>query len=147
VRNEAEGGLRCTSHVVHWTTTRMFLHVEPTSGVPIYRQIVDQVRLAVASGRVGPDDKLPGVRELAEELAINLQTVAKAYAELVREGTLEVRRGMGTYVAQKSAKATEKAARGALERHARKLVADARSLGMSRRELTGFVDELWNEEA
>src|SRR5262245_51742042 len=97
----------------------MFLQVEPTSGVPLYRQIVDQVRLAVAGGRVAVDERVPSVRELAEELQINLQTVAKAYAELVREGTLEVRRELGTYVAKKSVRTAESNARDGIDEAAR----------------------------
>lgn len=124
----------------------MLLRIEPGSHVPIYRQIVEQVRSAVASGRIGPDDKLPGVRELALEHAVNLQTVAKAYNELVREETLEVRRGMGTFVARKSSKGAERTARAALEEHVRKLVRDARALGMTRKELADVVGELWKDE-
>ncbi|MBK7878600.1 MAG: GntR family transcriptional regulator [Planctomycetes bacterium] len=124
----------------------MLLRIETGSHVPIYRQIVEQVRSAVASGRIGPDDKLPGVRELAIEHAVNLQTVAKAYNELVREGTLEVRRGMGTFVARKSSKGAGEAARAALEEHAKKLVRDARALGMTRKELADVVGELWKDE-
>ena len=107
----------------------MFLDVEPTSAVPLYRQLIEQIRLAIASGRLTPDERLPGVRELAEQLEINLQTVAKAYGELVREGTLEVRRGMGTYVAQKSARSAASSARERIDEVARTLCRHARALG------------------
>jgi GntR family transcriptional regulator len=71
------------------------------SGTPIYRQIVDQVRLGVATGALAPGDPLPSVRGLAEELRINFNTVAKAYGELVRDGVLESQQGLGYFVAQK----------------------------------------------
>jgi GntR family transcriptional regulator len=71
------------------------------AGTPIYRQIVDQVRLGVATGALAPGDSLPSVRGLAEELLINFNTVAKAYGELVREGVLESRQGLGYFAAPK----------------------------------------------
>ncbi len=71
------------------------------SGTPIYRQIVDQVRLAVATEAIGPGYALPSVRGLAEQLLVNPNTVVKAYAELVRDGVLESRQGLGFYVGKK----------------------------------------------
>lgn len=71
------------------------------AGTPIYRQIVDQVRLGVATGALAPGAPLPSVRGLAEDLLINFNTVAKAYGELVRDGVLESRQGLGYFVAQK----------------------------------------------
>ncbi|SRR5579883_1175409 len=77
------------------------IHVTTGAGTPIYRQIVDQVRLAVATGTLSPGEALPSVRSLAEQLVINFNTVSKAYAELVREGVLESLQGKGFFVAQK----------------------------------------------
>jgi GntR family transcriptional regulator len=70
-------------------------------GTPIYRQIVDQVRLAAATGALQAGDALPSVRSLAERLVINANTVAKAYGELVRDGVLESRQSLGYFVAQR----------------------------------------------
>jgi GntR family transcriptional regulator len=71
------------------------------AGTPIYRQIGDQVRLGVATGALVPGDPLPSVRALADRLVINANTVAKAYAELVRDGVLESQQGLGFFVANK----------------------------------------------
>src|SRR5262245_21903140 len=71
------------------------------SGTPIYRRIVEQVRLAVATGALRAGDDLPSVRGLADSLVINANTVAKAYGELVRDGVLESRHGLGFFVAEK----------------------------------------------
>jgi GntR family transcriptional regulator len=71
------------------------------SGTPIYRQIVEQVRLGVATGALVPGDALPSVRTLAEQNVVNPNTVVKAYAELVRDGVLESHHGKGFFVAQK----------------------------------------------
>ena len=67
-------------------------------GTPIYRQITDQVRLAVATGKLDVEDQLPSVRALAEELVVNPNTVARAYADLAREGVIASRPGRGVFV-------------------------------------------------
>ena len=71
------------------------------SGTPIYRQIVEQVRLGVATGALVAGDAMPSVRTLAEQNVVNPNTVVKAYAELVREGVLESHHGKGFFVAEK----------------------------------------------
>jgi GntR family transcriptional regulator len=71
------------------------------SGTPIYRQIIEQVRLGVATGTLAPGDALPSVRSLAEQHLVNANTVVKAYAELVRDGVLESHHGKGFFVAEK----------------------------------------------
>src|SRR6516225_10945794 len=78
-------------------------HVNVTTGTgtPIYRQIIDQVRLGVATGALVAGQAMPSVRMLAEENLVNPNTVVKAYAELVRDGVLESHHGKGFFVAQK----------------------------------------------
>ena len=71
------------------------------SGTPIYRQIVEQVRLGVATSALAPGDAMPSVRTLAEQNLVNVNTVVKAYAELVRDGMLESHPGKGFFVAEK----------------------------------------------
>ena len=71
----------------------------PSSGVPIYRQIMEQVRALVAGGRLKPDDLLPSVRQMAKELEVNMMTVSKAYTKLETEGLVVRVRGMGMRVA------------------------------------------------
>jgi GntR family transcriptional regulator len=77
------------------------LNITTGAGAPIYRQIVEQVRLAVATGALSAGDVMPSVRSLAERLLINANTVAKAYGDLVRDGVLESRQGLGVFVAAK----------------------------------------------
>lgn len=79
----------------------MWLHIDPSSGAPIYRQIVDQVRQAVASGVLRAGDRLPSVRDMAVELAVNPNTIAKAYQELERDGVIVTPRGKGSFVADR----------------------------------------------
>lgn len=77
----------------------MFIRIETSSSTPIYRQISDQIRYQIASGTLRQGAKLPSVRELAVELAVNQNTVLKVYNELSREKILKIERGDGTYVA------------------------------------------------
>jgi len=123
----------------------MFLRVEPSSPIPIYQQIGDQLRYSIASGRLRAGEKLPGARELAELLSINLHTVTRAYGELVREGSLEMRRGLGTFVAGVDADRLIEA-RAALEVAVRKLCRDAFAQGAGLEELRELVSRTWNEE-
>jgi len=77
----------------------MFFAISAHNGVPIYEQIVRQVKFAVASGLLAPGERVPSVRELARELTINPNTVARAYRELQAEGILETVRGTGLEIA------------------------------------------------
>lgn len=76
----------------------MFITINTSSGLPIYRQITDQVRAAVASGELAPGDRLPSVRALSEQLVVNPTTVQRAYLDLERDSLIESRRGQGTFV-------------------------------------------------
>ncbi|MBI2930604.1 MAG: GntR family transcriptional regulator [Planctomycetes bacterium] len=124
----------------------MFLKVQPTSPVPMYRQLMDQIRLAVASGRLKADEQLPSVREVAEELQINLQTAVRAYNELVREGVLEMRRGLGTYVPSRPRALPDAAARERVREHAREFCLAAFAYGLSIEEVVKMVNKIWHEE-
>ncbi|MBN1180084.1 MAG: GntR family transcriptional regulator [Anaerolineae bacterium] len=77
----------------------MKLWVEPESKVPIYVQIEEQLRSMVAAGQLRPGDQLPTIRQLATDLRINYNTVARAYLDLDREGVITTQRGRGTFVA------------------------------------------------
>jgi GntR family transcriptional regulator len=95
----------------------MFLHLNPNSGMPIYRQLFQQLRQRIVSGQLAPGEQIPSVRDLSAELRINLLTVAKVYQFLESEGLVETRRGLGTFVVggHETRSLTEK----------RKLIADA----------------------
>jgi len=77
----------------------MQIRVIPGSSAAIYRQIADQIRRGIASGELAIGDAVPSVRTLAKELVVNANTVAKAYAELIRDGVLETQAGKGAFVA------------------------------------------------
>lgn len=77
----------------------MLFHVDPASGVPIFRQLMDQVKRSIASGALRPGDELPSIRSLSEPLGVNPMTISKAYNLLVHEGVLERRPGLPLVVA------------------------------------------------
>jgi GntR family transcriptional regulator len=76
----------------------MLFRPNPSSGVPIYLQLMEQVKHGIETGALRAGDQLPGIRPLAEELVINPNTVAKAYRELEHEGVIELRHGAGAFV-------------------------------------------------
>ena len=78
----------------------MQIHISPSDGVPIYLQIVNQVKYLVASGRLAPGEEVPPIRALAQQLLVNPNTVARAYLELERAGVVTKRHGSGTYVSE-----------------------------------------------
>jgi GntR family transcriptional regulator len=81
----------------------MLFRPNPSSGVPIYLQLMEQVKHAIETGVLRPGEQLPGIRPLAEELVINPNTVAKAYRELEHAGIIELRHGAGAFVAESAA--------------------------------------------
>jgi GntR family transcriptional regulator len=78
----------------------MLFRPNPSLGVPIYLQLMEQVKHAIETGALRPGEQLPGIRPLAEDLVINPNTVAKAYRELEHEGVIELRHGAGAFVAE-----------------------------------------------
>jgi GntR family transcriptional regulator len=88
-----------------------FFHINPSDPTPLYAQLERAIRLGISMGRLQPDTQLPTVRQLAVDLSINLNTVAKVYRDLERAGILETRRGIGTFIKAPAAKAMTKADR------------------------------------
>ena len=80
----------------------ILLRPNPSSGVPIYLQLMEQVKHAIETGALRPGEQLPSIRPLAEELVVNPNTIAKAYRELEHEGVIELRQGAGAFVSDKA---------------------------------------------
>ena len=117
------------------------IRITTGSGTPIYRQIVDQVRLAVATGGLSPGVAMPSVRSLAERLVINFNTVAKAYGELVRDGVLESLQSKGFFVAEKRQIYSKAERLRRLRRAAEDFIHEAVFLDFSDDEIRKAVDE------
>jgi GntR family transcriptional regulator len=114
-------------------------HVSSASGVPTYLQLVDQVRQALRLGRLNPGDRLPTVREVASALAINPNTVLKAYRELEHEQLVEGRPGQGTYVVRSLSGPSPKTL-DRLRRGLENWVADAQAGGLETEHIRAVVD-------
>ena len=102
----------------------MRLRIDPTGGVPLGVQICRQIRLAVASGRLAPGDRLPAARDLAAELRVNFHTVRKAYGDLETEGLLRCEQGRGTFVADGAGPLTHGDLREVVRRHVERMAED-----------------------
>ena len=117
----------------------MDLHISLTDGVPIYQQIVTQIRYLVAAGRLSPGFEMPPIRSLAEELQINPNTVARAYRELEREGMVEKRSTKGTYVAENATRLTARHRQSAINERIDQLLAESYQLGFSFEQLLNLI--------
>ena len=115
-----------------------------TSGQSPYRQIVYAATKAVVSGEMSPGDAFPSVRELSQALKINPNTAQKVIAELVRDGILEVRPGIGTIVAvARRASAAER--RELLSKEVEQLLVEAKRLGLNKNEVEKAVTSRWSQ--
>ena len=120
--------------------------LKKTSGIPIYVQLEQQIRLLIRSGRLKPGDPMPTVRELAVELAINYNTVARVYRDLQREGALSLKRGIGTFVSEQAAASPlHTHDLSSLEEKARELIILAHEAGFTPEQLNRFVELKWKE--
>ncbi len=109
--------------------------LDPHSGVPVYRQIIDQVLAGIAGGSLMTGDQLPTVRQVAVDLAINPNTVVRAYRELEIRGVIETQQGMGTFVAHKKIKHDEVERQRRLTQIVTDFVARAGAAGFTVKEL------------
>jgi GntR family transcriptional regulator len=119
----------------------MQLHISSKEGVPIYRQIVNQVKYLVGSGRLAAGEELPPIRVLAEQLVVNPNTVARAYAELEHAGVVTKRQGSGTYVSDNGSPLKRAEKLRILAQRTDALVAEADHLEVGLGELLDLVRE------
>ncbi len=112
------------------------------SGVPVYRQLIDQVLAGIAAGRLTPGDQLPTMRQLAVDLSINPNTVIRAYRELEIRGVLETHQGTGTFIAEKQVEQGDGERRARLDQLVRDFVARAGSAGFTVEDLMEQLQDL-----
>jgi GntR family transcriptional regulator len=122
------------------------LQVSPSSGVPIYRQLVDQVRAQIAGGRLPAGEFLPSVRRVAEDLQINPMTVSKAYSILERDGILELVRGQGMRVGTMRSTVNGKIRRDVLGPLLNQVAVAARQLSLTPRQVIEELKPLLEEK-
>ena len=117
----------------------MQIHISAADGVPIYQQIVNQVKYLVAAGRLAPGEEMPPIRVLAERLLVNPNTVARAYRELESAGVVEKRRTAGTYVSDAGSPLARKERLRIITERVDGLLAEARQLGITVGELVELI--------
>jgi GntR family transcriptional regulator len=119
----------------------MIFQINFKSGLPIYLQIVDQVKAAAASGALRPGEALPSIRPLAEELRVNRNTIAKAYSELERLGVIETRAGRGCFLQENHSVLKKEVRRKLLTQEIDQAIVQAHHLQVSREEFLKLVQE------
>ena len=119
----------------------MRIRVETSSGMPLSRQIAAQIRAGCASGVLKPGERLPSVRALAAELAVNQNTILRVYERLTAEGLLERRHGDGTFVADRVPTGQMKAQRQRLRQEIARLAELAKTLGVEPKEVHRLLEE------
>ncbi|MCP4246978.1 MAG: GntR family transcriptional regulator [bacterium] len=105
--------------------------IDPKSGVPFYRQIIDQIQFGIADGRLRSGERLPTVRQLAVDLKINPNTVSRAYQELEIRGVLTTQMGTGTFVGHEKIEITDEDRQRMLDQICTELLARASAYGLS----------------
>lgn len=118
-----------------------FFHVSPSSGVPIYRQLLEQVERMIISGQLKPDELLPSVRQIASTLDVNPMTVSKAYSLLEDRGLIVRLRGKGMAVASQDETITNQERMKMLSPLIDELITQAKQLGVSKEQLLLLIKE------
>lgn len=116
--------------------------LDATNGVPFYKQIILQVEMAIADGRLDTGDQLPTVRSLAVELQVNPNTVARAYSELEIRGIVTTQQGTGTFISDQKVEISDVERERILAEITRSYVTHAASYGFSLEELGSYINEL-----
>src|SRR5262245_37994576 len=124
---------------------RFELRLDMASGVPVYRQIMDQVLGGIASGALAPGDQLPTVRQLAVDLAVNPNTVVRAYRELEFRGAIDTQHGTGTFITQRKVKRSDVEHQRQLNQLVADFVARAGAAGFTLDELLEQLNDVQTE--
>lgn len=119
----------------------MQIHIQAQGGVPIYLQVMQQIKYLVASGRLQPGDELPSIRTLAEQLIVNPNTIARAYRELETAGVVEKRRTAGTFVAEAGSPLARKERLKLLKQRVDQLLVEAFQMGFGLDEVIKLVQQ------
>lgn len=117
--------------------------LDPKTGTPFYRQIIDQIRFGIAAGKLNTGEQLPTVRSLAVDLKVNLNTVAKAYRELEIQNVLETQQGTGTFIGEINIPLSDKEKNNKLKEICNEFSAIAFSYGFS---IDDLIDQLQKQE-
>lgn len=124
------------------------VEIDRESGIPVYVQLGEQIRLLIRRGALRPGDPMPTVRALAVDLGCNANTVARVYRDLQQDGLLRLERGLGSFVSEALPKRTlTEQDFKVIRQKTTELVAVSRRAGLSSSELSQFVETVWKEHA
>ena len=122
------------------------IRIQPSSAIPIYEQIVTQMKTLISNGTLAPGAPLPSIRALAKELKISVITTKRAYTELEHEGFIETIASKGSFVAIQAEPLWQEQLTKQMEVHIEKAVELSKQLGLSKDEITSLLDMLWEDE-
>ena len=120
--------------------------LDPANGVPIYRQLIQQIEYAILSGRMRPGDRLPTIRSLAVDLKTNPNTIAKAYNELEIRGILATQVGSGTFISNNKPVMEDDSLNRKIREVLARFVQEMRDLGVEKRELVKLIESFSKDE-
>jgi GntR family transcriptional regulator len=132
--------------VLQGAPTGFRFRLDLKSGVPVYRQVIDQILAGIASGALCGGDQLPTVRQLAVDLSINPNTVVRAYRELEIRGVLATQQGIGTFITQQRVEADEAERQRQLTQLVGELMARAGAAGFTAEDVLGRIQEFLGEQ-
>ena len=123
----------------------MFIVLSPENPDPLYRQVTDQIRDAIASGELQPDELLPSIRELALSLDVSVITIKRAYQDLETEGLIRTRRGQGSFVTAVDPEALREAKLAEFRAELTRILARGRKFGIATADITALIDQIEGE--
>jgi len=132
--------------LIHNAAATFSFQLNAHSGVPLFRQLIDQVQGALAAGRLKVGDQLPTIRQVAVDLAINPNTVTRAYREMEIRGLLETQQGTGTFIAEQQIETDSRIRNRQIKQLATEMIARAGASGFSLTELMDALREHGNEQ-
>lgn len=130
-----------TLHQSDRMINRLHFHIDPSSGLPVYRQIMDQIKYYIASGALSSGEQLPSIRELAQTLTVNPTTIVKAYNELVHEQVIQLIHGKGAFISQNVTPLSLEEREQALRRIAKQLAVEAAQMRTPHHRILQIVEE------
>ena len=123
----------------------MFIALSPENPDPLYRQVTDQIRDAIASGELQPDELLPSIRELALSLDVSVITIKRAYQDLETEGLIRTRRGQGSFVTAVDPEALRQAKLAEFRAELTRILARGRKFGIEPSDITALIGQIEGE--
>ena len=119
----------------------MIFQVEISSSKPVYQQLIDQAKFAIASGRLAPGERLPSIRDVAVQVRVNRNTVARVYSELEREGVVYTRAGQGCFVSEMGSSLSRAEQRRQLMSRLDELLAQSRLFDLTRDQISDLFNQ------